>query len=91
MQARIECMGTLPDFRWRMLNAHLCDPCVTPWFLLRYASVDFHYMPGSLFPSIVAIVFDTAGESKGRTHGSPLHSRPYNDTERVRQQYLFSQ
>src|SRR5713101_4125974 len=53
MQARIECMGTLPGFRWRMLNTHLYDPWVTPWFLLLYASVDFHYMPGSLFPSIV--------------------------------------
>jgi hypothetical protein len=52
MQARIECMGTLPGFRWRILNAHLYDPCVTLWFVLLYASVDFHYMPGSLFPSI---------------------------------------
>jgi hypothetical protein len=46
-------MGTLPGFRWRILNAHLYDPCVTLWFVLHYASVDFHYMPGSLFPSIV--------------------------------------
>ncbi len=52
MQVCIGCIGTLPGFRWRILNAHLYDPCVTPWFVLLYASVDFHYMPGSLFPSI---------------------------------------
>src|SRR6266516_3751856 len=53
MQVCIGCIGTLPGFRWRILNAHLYDPCVTPWFVLLYASVDFHYMPDSLFPSMV--------------------------------------
>ncbi len=58
VQVRIGCLGTLPGFRWRILNAHLYDPCVTLWFVFCSASVDFHYMPGSLFPSIVPLALD---------------------------------